>query len=88
MCLPIVTKYIPPKYYDRPAVREITRNAASSDYRWSALIQAIVETPMNLTKKQMELLKEFDKSGSPETTSPESEGFFTRVKELWEDLKD
>jgi molecular chaperone DnaJ len=51
-------------------------------------VQAIVETPMNLTKKQKELLREFNKSGSPEKTSPESEGFFTHVKELWEDLKD
>ncbi len=51
-------------------------------------VQAIVETPVNLTKRQKELLKEFDKSNSPEKTSPESEGFFTHVKELWEDLKD
>lgn len=51
-------------------------------------VQAIVETPMNLTKRQKELLEEFGKTGSPEKTSPESEGFFTRVKELWEDLKD
>ncbi len=51
-------------------------------------VQAIVETPMNLTKRQKELLKEFDQSNSPEKTSPESEGFFIRVRELWEDLKD
>ncbi len=51
-------------------------------------IEAIVETPVNLTKRQRELLGEFEKAGSPGDTSPESENFFARVKELWEDLKD
>jgi molecular chaperone DnaJ len=50
------------------------------------LVQIMVETPVNLTKKQKELLHEFNKAGGG--TSPESEGFFTRMKELWEDLKD
>ena len=41
------------EYYDRPAVREITRKAASSDYRWSALIQAIVEsTPFQMRRSR------------------------------------
>jgi molecular chaperone DnaJ len=50
-------------------------------------IQVNVETPVNLTKKQKELLDEFRQAGSAKT-SPESEGFFTKVKEFWEDLKD
>ena len=50
-------------------------------------IQAMVETPVNLTKKQKELLDEFHQAGSAKT-SPESEGFFSKVKELWEDLRD
>ena len=62
--------------------------ALNSKMHGDMFVQAIVETPMNLTKKQKELLREFNKSGSPEKTSPESEGFFTHVKELWEDLKD
>jgi mono/diheme cytochrome c family protein len=33
------------EYYDRPAVRAIVREAASSDYRWSALIAGIVKSP-------------------------------------------
>jgi len=33
------------EYYDRPAVRAIVRDAASSDYRWSALIAGIVKSP-------------------------------------------
>ena len=49
--------------------------------------EIVVETPMNLTKKQKELLQEFEAAGSAEKTSPEAAGFFTKVKELWTDLK-
>ncbi len=51
-------------------------------------IQTVVETPMKLTKRQKELLREFAEEGDAETTSPESHGFFAKVKELWEDLTD
>lgn len=50
-------------------------------------IHTIVETPVNLTKKQKELLKEFEKSGKGKH-SPESEGFFSRVKDFLAELKD
>ena len=43
-------------------------------------IEINVETPTNLTSKQKELLKEFEKAGK---TSPESEGFFSKVKEMF-----
>jgi len=33
------------EYYDAPAVRAIDRAAAADDYRWSALIAAIVKSP-------------------------------------------
>ena len=33
------------EYYDQPAVRQIMRQAAEDDYRWSALIGAIVDSP-------------------------------------------
>lgn len=33
------------EYYDEPAVRAIDRAAAADDYRWSALIAAIVKSP-------------------------------------------
>jgi hypothetical protein len=33
------------EYYDRPAVRNIVREAAAQDYRWSALIIDIVKSP-------------------------------------------
>jgi hypothetical protein len=37
-------------YYDRPAVRKIVRDAASSDYRWSSLILGIVKSPTFLMR--------------------------------------
>jgi molecular chaperone DnaJ len=57
-----------------------------SPARGDMYIQAIVETPMNLNKRQQELLKEFEKAGDAGKTSPESSGFFARVKEFFEDL--
>lgn len=51
-------------------------------------VEATVETPRNLTKKQQELLREFDAAGSGNGNSPESEGFFAKVKELWDDLRE
>jgi len=62
-----------------------------SQARGDMYIDVIVETPVNLSKRQEELLREFqgEKPAKGEsTTSPESEGFFSRVKELWEDLTD
>ena len=44
-------------------------------------IQANVETPQNLTKRQRELLDEFEKESSNKT-HPESSGFFTRMKDF------
>lgn len=56
--------------------------------RGDMFVQASVETPVNLTKKQKELLKEFESAGRKADNNPESEGFFTKVKEIWEDLKE
>jgi molecular chaperone DnaJ len=42
-------------------------------------IQAQVETPQNLTKRQKELLEEFDGESSDQT-QPESESFFKKMK--------
>jgi molecular chaperone DnaJ len=48
-------------------------------------VQVAVETPQNLTKRQRELLAEFEKLSS-EVTQPESAGFFSRVKEFLDGL--
>jgi molecular chaperone DnaJ len=44
-------------------------------------VQVVVETPQNLTKKQRELLAEFERLSSTET-HPESAGFLGKVKEF------
>jgi molecular chaperone DnaJ len=59
-----------------------------SPARGDMYIEAVIETPVSLTKRQQELLKEFERAGDKDKTSPESEGFFARVKEFWEDLRD
>ena len=48
-------------------------------------IQAVVETPQSLTRRQRELLMEFDKESSS-ATQPESSGFFAKVKDFFEGL--
>lgn len=45
-------------------------------------IQVSVETPVNLSRRQKELLKEFDKEAKG--NSPQSEGFFAKAKAFWE----
>jgi molecular chaperone DnaJ len=59
-----------------------------SKERGDMFVQASVEIPVNLTKKQKELLKEFESEGGSEQNNPESDGFFAKVKDLWEDLKE
>jgi molecular chaperone DnaJ len=46
-------------------------------------IQVAVETPQNLTKRQRELLEEFEQISSTEN-SPQSSGFFARMKDFFE----
>ena len=56
----------------------VLRSTAAGDL----YIQVDVETPKNLTRKQRELLEEFEKLSRKET-SPESTGFFARMKDLF-----
>jgi molecular chaperone DnaJ len=48
-------------------------------------IQVVVETPQKLTKRQRELLTEFERASSDET-HPESSGFFSRMREFFDGL--
>ncbi len=57
-----------------------------SNARGDMYIEVTVETPVNPTTRQKELLQNFEDAGKGRRTSPESEGFFTRVKEFWDDL--
>jgi molecular chaperone DnaJ len=59
-----------------------------STARGDMYVETVVETPVNLSKRQRELLEEFDQAEGGKSTSPESEGFFARMKELWDDLRD
>ena len=46
-------------------------------------LEAFVETPVNLSSSQKDLLKKFDSEKNKKTTSPQSEGFFNRLQNLW-----
>ncbi|MEM8572091.1 MAG: molecular chaperone DnaJ [Pseudomonadota bacterium] len=48
-------------------------------------IELRVETPVNLTHKQRDLLKEFESVGK--NNSPETHDFFSRVKHFWDGMK-
>ena len=61
-----------------PALRSVTFG--------DMIISLNVEIPKNLSERQKELLKEFD-SESNQNNIPESTGFFTKVKDFWDDLK-
>jgi len=61
----------------------VLRSAARGDM----YVQVMVETPQNLTKRQRELLEEFEAEAAKNgRSSPESEGFFAKVKEFWDGL--
>jgi molecular chaperone DnaJ len=51
-------------------------------------VEVVVETPVSLTERQRRLLEEFVEEGNDEKHSPESHGFFAKVKEFWQDLTD
>ena len=49
------------------------------------MIELAVETPVNLTSKQKELLREFE--ALSEDNNPESKSFFSSVKSFWDSMK-
>ena len=60
-----------------------------SDVKGDMYIEIAVETPVNLSGKQKELLRELDKTMGGKAASkhsPESSGFLNKFKELWDDL--
>ena len=54
-----------------------------SHQRGDLYVQALVETPVNLTKRQRELLEEFAAESSAANT-PESTGFFDKIKSFFD----
>ncbi len=59
-----------------------------SPNRGDMFVEMLVETPVNLTKKQRDLLQQFAGDAPDDKTNPQSSSFFAKVKELWGDLKD
>ncbi len=57
------------------------RGAASGDM----FIELAVETPVNLTSRQKEILREFDTLS--DENNPESSSFFKSVKSFWDSMK-
>ncbi|MFC7702708.1 molecular chaperone DnaJ [Plastorhodobacter daqingensis] len=49
------------------------------------LIELAVETPVNLTARQKELLREFEKLS--EDNNPEGSSFFSKVRSFWDGMK-
>ncbi|WP_424811084.1 molecular chaperone DnaJ [Roseococcus sp. YIM B11640] len=61
----------------------VLRSAARGDM----YVQVVVETPLNLSAKQRELLEAFEAEAEAGAKhSPENEGFFAKVKEFWDGL--
>jgi molecular chaperone DnaJ len=48
-------------------------------------IEMAIETPVNLSKRQEELLREFESEGR--NNSPENQDFFSKVKDFWEKVR-
>ena len=58
-----------------------------SSQRGDMYVELAVETPEKLNKRQRELLEEFASEGGVET-SPESQNFFDKAKNFWDNLVD
>lgn len=70
---------------DQFRLRSMGMSVLRTNARGDMYVQASVEVPVNLTKEQEELLRKFEEAGNHET-NPQSHGFFSRVKEFFEDL--
>lgn len=61
-----------------------------SESKGDLYIETFVETPVNLSKKQKDLLRDLDQTmghgKSAQKHSPESESFFSKMKDMWDDL--
>lgn len=61
-----------------------------SDARGDMFVEVSVETPVKLNSEQKDILRQFEAAGggNVENHSPESQGFFAKVKDFFEDLTD
>lgn len=61
-----------------------TASRRGDPIRGDLFVEISVETPVNLSKRQKELLKEFEAAGDAKKNSPQSQGFFDKVKSFFE----
>ena len=62
----------------------LRHGARANDEPGDMMIELVVETPVNLTARQKELLREFDEIKAD--NSPQSTGFFDKVKSFWDGM--
>lgn len=58
-----------------------------SSFSGDMYVHTKVETPVKLSKEQKELLRKFEETSSS-SSNPETESFFKKAKDLWNDLTD
>jgi len=63
-------------------LRQKGMKAMRSSVRGDLFVHVHVETPQNLTKRQREILEEFDKISDEKKNSPKSSGFWDKLKEM------
>ena len=67
-----------------PALSNTGQNHGFGDL----VVQIDVETPVRLTKRQRELLEEFQALSGDESNFPAQSGFFAKIKGMWSELTD
>jgi molecular chaperone DnaJ len=68
---------------DKFRIKERGMHKLRSTARGNLYVHIQVETPVKLTKKQIELLEEFDKDSIGHHSNPKCESFFQKVKDLF-----
>ena len=56
-----------------------------ADQKGDLYIELAVETPVNLTRRQRELLEEFNRESAE--NSPENKDFFSKVRDFWDSMR-
>ena len=56
------------------------------DRHGDLFVHTRVETPVNLSSEQRELLQKFREKMTDENNNPESSGFLTRLRKMWDEL--
>ena len=68
---------------NRTRLKQKGMSILRSSSRGDLYVELAVETPVHLTKRQKELLKEFAEESEKNKTHPESENFIKKVKDLF-----